>query len=78
MSRRGFASIIEPRGLRLPDAAAYVGMGQTKFLELVKVGKFPEAKKIDGLTIWDRKALDRAMDEIFESAAHDPYANVEA
>lgn len=78
MIRRALSPAIEPRGLRLPDAAAYVGMGQTKFLELVKGGKLPKASKIDGLTIWDRKALDRVMDEIFDSAQDDPYAHVEA
>jgi predicted DNA-binding transcriptional regulator AlpA len=69
---------IAPRGLRLPDAAAYVGMGQTKFMELVKAGRLPNSTKIDNVTLWDKKALDRALDEIFDSAQDDPYARVEA
>ena len=32
---------IKPRGLRAPEAATYVGMGRSKFLQMVK----------DGLTI---------------------------
>lgn len=77
MGRRPAANLIEPRGLRLPEAAAYVGVSQTKFLELVDDGRFPKPKKLDSITLWDRRTLDRTLDELFESEPHDPHADVE-
>ena len=53
-----------PRGLRLPVAAAYLGIGQTKFLELVESGRLPAAVHIDGITVWDRVDLDLAFEEL--------------
>lgn len=77
MARARIEHTIEPRGLRLPDAAAYVGMGETKFLQLVDAGRMPSARKIDGMTLWDRRALDRRLDEIFDDRAEsDPYQEV--
>lgn len=40
------------------EAARYLGIGRTKFEELVKDGRMPKAKKIDGRRVWDRFALD--------------------
>jgi predicted DNA-binding transcriptional regulator AlpA len=51
-----------PRGLRAPDAAAYVGIGRSKFFELVEEGRLPKPVKIDGCVVWDRFALDAAFD----------------
>lgn len=72
---------IEPRGLSRPEAAAYVGIGSTLFDALVRDGKFPQPARLNGRLIWDRKALDRAMDELFDAPANlpqynDPWANV--
>lgn len=53
-----------PRGLRRPEAAAYVGLGETKFDELVKDGRMPPPKRIDGRVVWDRRALDAAFDAL--------------
>ncbi|MFZ5616216.1 MAG: helix-turn-helix transcriptional regulator [Pseudomonadota bacterium] len=53
-----------PRGLRRPEAAAYVGLGETKFDELVKDGRMPRPKRIDGRVVWDRRALDAAFDAL--------------
>lgn len=52
-----------PRGLRAPDAAAYIGVSTTKFLELVDQGKMPAPKRDGGIVVWDRDALDLAFDE---------------
>ncbi len=50
-----------PRGLKREQAAAYVGpVGTTKFDEMVKDGRMPKPKRIDGLTSWDRLELDVA------------------
>ncbi len=53
-----------PRGLRLQDAARYVGIGQSKFLLLVDDGRMPKPKRIDGCVVWDRQALDNSFDAI--------------
>jgi hypothetical protein len=54
--------LINPRGLRADDAAAYLGMGKTKFLELVGKGMIPRAVVIDGIKVWDRFDLDAVFD----------------
>ena len=56
----------QPRGLRRDNAARYIGIGTTKFHELVCKGKLPEPVKIDGCVIWDVKKLDTAFDELSE------------
>jgi predicted DNA-binding transcriptional regulator AlpA len=57
-------SSLAPRGLRAERAAAYVGMGKTKFLQLVDEGRMPKPLCIDGVRVWDRIDLDAAFDEI--------------
>ncbi len=44
----------EPRGYKRKFAALYVGVGPTKFDEMVE----------DGRKIWDRFGLDAAFDEL--------------
>ena len=39
--------LLNPRGLRADNAAAYLGMGKTKFLELVDKGVVPKAIDIE-------------------------------
>jgi predicted DNA-binding transcriptional regulator AlpA len=55
-----------PRGLRAEQAATYLGMGMTKFLELVEAGRLPRPRAVDGMRIWDRCALDAAFDDFAE------------
>lgn len=52
------------RGLSRAEAADYIGIGTTKFDALVKDGRMPKPKRIDGRTVWDRIAVDRAFDEL--------------
>jgi predicted DNA-binding transcriptional regulator AlpA len=52
------------RGLNREEAAVYVGISPSKFDELVKVGRMPKPKKIDGRRIFDVRALDLAFDEL--------------
>jgi predicted DNA-binding transcriptional regulator AlpA len=65
--------LTNPRGLRADDAAAYLGMGRTKFLQLVDKGMIPRAFTIDGIKVWDRLDLDALIDEAKE--ADQPTAN---
>ena len=49
---------LAPRGLSRVQAAEYVGVGSTKFDEMVADGRMPKPKRIDGRTVWDRVKLD--------------------
>ncbi|MGD0025906.1 MAG: hypothetical protein ABSC37_15025 [Xanthobacteraceae bacterium] len=55
-----------PRGMELERAAAYVGLGRTKFLELVELGRMPKPVDLEGSPRWDRFDLDRAFDDLKE------------
>ena len=65
--------LTNPRSLRADDAAEYLGMGKTKFLQLVEKGIIPRAFTIDSIKIWDRFNLDALIDEAKE--ADQPTAN---
>lgn len=53
-----------PRGLNRDEAAYYIGVGSTKFDELVRGGQMPKPKRIGGRVVWDRAQLDLAFSEI--------------
>lgn len=52
------------RGLSCVEAADYIGVSVTKFLELVADARMPAAKRIDGRRVWDIRKLDQAFDAI--------------
>ena len=52
---------LAPRGLSRVQSAAYVGVGTTKFDEMVADGRMPKPKRVDGRNIWDRLELDEAF-----------------
>lgn len=52
---------LPPRGLSREEAAAYVGVGATKFDQMVEDGRMPSPKRIDGRRVWDRLRLDSAF-----------------
>ena len=62
-----------PRGLRLLEAARYLGFGQTKFLELVADGRMPKPKRIDGVVVWDRLQLDTAFVDLPGDGSPSPF-----
>jgi excisionase family DNA binding protein len=43
------------------EAARYIGVGTTKFDQMVKDGRMPKPKRVDGRTLWDRIKLDDAF-----------------
>lgn len=59
---------LAPRGLSRIQAAEYIGVGVTKFDEMVADGRMPRPKRIDGRLVWDRVKLDEA----FEALDDDP------
>lgn len=62
MKRDQFA--YAPRGLCREEAARYIGVGTTKFDEMVHDGRMPKPKRVDGRTVWDRIALDGAFNDL--------------
>lgn len=61
------------RGLHRAEAAVYIGVSASKFDELVKSGRMPQPKRIDGRTVWDLRALDIAFDNLPDDAASNPW-----
>jgi predicted DNA-binding transcriptional regulator AlpA len=55
---------LPPRGVCREAAAQYVGLSAKKFDELVGDGRMPKPIAIDGRRVWDRRALDRAFDQL--------------
>jgi len=53
-----------PRCLSRDQAAAYVGLSAGTFDKAIRYGSYPGGIKIGGRTLWDRKALDEAVDRI--------------
>jgi excisionase family DNA binding protein len=53
-----------PRGMSREEAARYIGVGTTKFDEMVADRRMPRPKKIDGRVVWDRIALDAAFSDL--------------
>ena len=53
-----------PRGLSREEAARYVGVGITKFDQMVADRRMPKPKKVDGRVIWDRLKLEAAFGEL--------------
>jgi hypothetical protein len=62
---------LPPRGLSREESAAYVGVGVTKFDEMVDDGRMPQPKHVDGRVIWDRLKLDRSFEMLGESEGDD-------
>jgi excisionase family DNA binding protein len=46
------------------EAARYVGVGVTKFDEMVADGRMPRPKSINGRVRWDRLRLDMAFSDL--------------
>jgi predicted DNA-binding transcriptional regulator AlpA len=64
---------LPPRGLSRMQAAEYVGVGPTKFDEMVAIGKMPKPKRVDHRVIWDRLEVDAAFAALDEGSL--PKAN---
>lgn len=64
------APTVEPRGLRLPQAAAYVGVSPRKFQEWVDAGFMPKPKRQGGVVVWDRFRLDESFEALPDGAGN--------
>lgn len=61
------------RGLDRIEAADFVGVGASKFDEMVADGRMPKPKRIDGRVVWDLKALDASFDDLPDDGAVNPW-----
>jgi predicted DNA-binding transcriptional regulator AlpA len=52
------------RGLSRDESAAYIGIGSTKFDELVADGRMPQPRIIDGRVVWCVHELDEYFDRL--------------
>lgn len=55
-----------PRGLSADEAARYIGVGRTRFDDMVERGAMPKPKRIGGRQVFDRYALDAAFADLPE------------
>jgi predicted DNA-binding transcriptional regulator AlpA len=55
---------LPPRGLSREAAAQYTGIGVGMFDRLVKDGRLPKPIRIGGRKVWDRHAVDDAIDRL--------------
>jgi predicted DNA-binding transcriptional regulator AlpA len=55
---------IPRRGLSRVESAIYVGVSPTLFDQMVKDGRMPTPKRINGRVVWDLRALDEAFEAL--------------
>jgi predicted DNA-binding transcriptional regulator AlpA len=60
---------LAPRGLSRVQSAEYIGVGVSKFDEMVRDGRMPKPKRVDARTIWDRLELDEAFSALEQESA---------
>ena len=58
--------------MRANQAAAYLSMSRSSFLQLVAQGTMPKPTRIGGMVMWDRLALDLAFEELSEVGQGNP------
>jgi predicted DNA-binding transcriptional regulator AlpA len=61
-----------PRGLSRDEAARYIGVGVTKFDEMVSDRRMPRPKRADGRVIWDRLKIEAAFTDLPEEKKINP------
>ena len=63
------------RGLSRDQAANYIGVGPTKFDKMVKDGRMPRPKRVDGRVVWDLRKLDAAFAALEDDDPDKPETN---
>jgi hypothetical protein len=69
---------LQPRGLSRVIAAAYVGVSPSLFDLMVKDGRMPQPKRINGRTVWDLRRLDDAFEALPDNSQDNPWDDVAA
>ena len=67
-----------PIGLSREQAAQFICVGTTKFDEMVKDGRMPAPKRVDGRNIWDRHELEAAFTALPTDDAANPWDTEDA
>lgn len=65
-----------PRGLSRVAAAEYIGVGVSKFDEMVADGRMPGPRPIDARKVWDRLELDAAFSDLPHVEEENPWDKV--
>ena len=52
------------RGFRRQEAAGFIGVSPSKFDELVRTGRIPQPRAIDGIRVWDVYDLHEAFETL--------------
>ena len=55
---------LAPRLINREAAAAYIGVGVSKFDELVCQGQMPRCRRIGARKLWDVRSLNSAIDDL--------------
>jgi predicted DNA-binding transcriptional regulator AlpA len=73
------AASYAPEGLSRSEAARYVGLGDTSFMEAVRTGEMPQPRRYKHLRrlVWLKRELDRYLEELpvdgmAEAKRHEP------
>ena len=56
--------VFQTRGRCREAAADYIGVGLTKFDEMVADGRMPQPRQVDSRVIWDIYELDEAFERL--------------
>jgi predicted DNA-binding transcriptional regulator AlpA len=67
---------LAPRGLSRAVAAAYLGISQSLFDQMVEDGRMPGPKTINSRVIWDRIRLDQFFEALPDKEAANPWDEV--
>lgn len=62
-----------PRGLARGAAAEYIGVGVSKFDQMVADRRMPQPKRIDGRKVWDRIELNEAFSALPDDASENEW-----
>ncbi|MBL4766408.1 MAG: hypothetical protein JKY94_01605 [Rhodobacteraceae bacterium] len=55
---------LPPRGLKRAQAAAWLSVSTTTFDKMVRDGRMPRARRIDGRVVWDLRELEVKFDQL--------------
>jgi predicted DNA-binding transcriptional regulator AlpA len=64
---------ITPRGLSRTEAASYIGVSPSLFDQMLKDGRMPAPKAINGRVVWDRYRLDEAFEALPDKGDRNPW-----
>jgi predicted DNA-binding transcriptional regulator AlpA len=64
---------LSPRGISRAVVAAYIGVSPSKFDEMVKDGRMPQPKLIDGRRVWDVCEVDQSFAALPSREDHNPW-----